>query len=185
MGPGPVGRSMAAARLPVPAPSASAASVARRTVCRYPGTHKCARLTLQAQARGQNGTTTNSTAPQQRSLVAAATRSGPSNLPSQEALVLGRLAGLAAGFIRGYGRAAIGYLTDVERRLETELSAVAASVAFMVGIIFYEYGVQSCLDRLLGDSPAGSLSCVVSGLGLVLAVKLSGAKIGNLWSLDP
>jgi hypothetical protein len=106
--------------------------------------------------------------------------------------VLGRLAGVAAGVIRGYGRAALGYLqssttaiAEVERRLETELSAVAGSVAFMVGIIFYEYGVQSCLDRLLGDSPAGSLSCVVSGLGLVLAVKLSGAKIGNLWSLDP
>jgi hypothetical protein len=44
--------------------------------------------------------------------------------------------------------------------------------------------VQDILDRLLGDGPAGSLTCIVVGIGLVVFARLQVTTWSPVFSLD-
>lgn len=70
-----------------------------------------------------------------------------------------------------------------ERRLDANLATLAATIAFVCAMIALDRGIQDLLDDILGDSPLGSIVCIVSGLGLVVGVKLAGGKVGDFFSL--
>jgi len=69
-----------------------------------------------------------------------------------------------------------------ERRLEADLLTIATTIMFVNGFIVWDRGLESMLDGLLGDSAKGSILCILLGLGLVVGVRLSGAKVGNIFS---
>jgi hypothetical protein len=69
-----------------------------------------------------------------------------------------------------------------ERRLEADLMTIAATVMLVVGFIIWDRGVEELLDGLLGDGPKGSVFCIVVGLGIVVAVRLSGFKTTRIFS---
>lgn len=69
-----------------------------------------------------------------------------------------------------------------ERRLEADLLTIATTVMLVVGFIIWDRGVEELLDGLLGDDPKGSVFCIVVGLGMVVAVRLSGFKITRMFS---
>lgn len=69
-----------------------------------------------------------------------------------------------------------------ERRLEADLLTIAATVMLVVGFIIWDRGVEELLDGLLGDGPRGSVFCIVVGLGIVVAVRLSGFKLTRIFT---
>lgn len=69
-----------------------------------------------------------------------------------------------------------------ERRLEADLLTIATTVMLVVGFIIWDRGVEELLDGLLGDDPKGSVFCIVVGLGMVVAVRLSGFKTTRMFS---
>eukprot|EP00879_Flechtneria_rotunda_P002881 GHRR01003096.1.p1 GENE.GHRR01003096.1~~GHRR01003096.1.p1 ORF type:complete len:189 (+),score=51.36 GHRR01003096.1:93-659(+) len=83
------------------------------------------------------------------------------------------------------------YVTDVlpvaravhaaEQRLEAALPSVGNAVLLMVAFILYDYGWNNILDRLLGNSPLGSICCIMTGLGMILGVRLMGHKPLDFW----
>lgn len=70
-----------------------------------------------------------------------------------------------------------------ERRLEADLITIATTVLFVVGLIVWDRGLQTLLDGLLGNSPVGDVLCILFGLGLVVAVRLSGGKVTDIFSV--
>jgi hypothetical protein len=85
-----------------------------------------------------------------------------------------------------YIRSALPILRTIrftERRLESDLLSVAATVMLVVGYIIWDRGVEEMLDNLLGDGPKGSVVCILFGLGLVVAVRVAGGKVSKLFSI--
>eukprot|EP00775_Hariotina_reticulata_P001293 gene1293-1634_t len=74
-------------------------------------------------------------------------------------------------------------LRCTEKKLEAKFPAVGNSIVLMMAVIAYDFGVNNVLDRLLGESPLGSLSCILVGMGLVLGVRLAGFKVLNFWEV--
>jgi len=74
-------------------------------------------------------------------------------------------------------------LRSTERRLEAKVPAIGNSIVLMTAVIAYDFGVNNVLDRLLGESPLGSLSCILVGLGMVVGVRLAGFKVLNFWEV--
>lgn len=75
-------------------------------------------------------------------------------------------------------------LRAAERRLGGDLPTAALSLAPVVALIAYERGVQDLLDDVFGDSPAGGAACMLIGVGLVVGVKLTGARWTALWDVS-
>lgn len=75
-------------------------------------------------------------------------------------------------------------VVQAEQRLEASLPSIGATIAFMVGVIILEFGVQGLLDHYLGDSVLGSVACILVGLGIVLWIKLAGLQVSTLWQID-
>lgn len=70
-----------------------------------------------------------------------------------------------------------------ERRLEADLLSVAATMMLVVGYIIWDRGVEEMLDNLLGDGPKGCVFCILFGLGLVVAVRVTGGKVTKLFDI--
>lgn len=70
-----------------------------------------------------------------------------------------------------------------EERLEADIPSVGNAIIVMVAIIMYDMGWNNILDRLLGDSVQGSVSCILVGLGMVLGVKILGLQPKDYWRI--
>eukprot|EP00882_Tetradesmus_deserticola_P003599 GHRQ01003810.1.p1 GENE.GHRQ01003810.1~~GHRQ01003810.1.p1 ORF type:complete len:199 (+),score=51.50 GHRQ01003810.1:129-725(+) len=70
-------------------------------------------------------------------------------------------------------------LREFEHKLEADLQSVAVTVTAVTGVIIYWRGVWSLLDYMMGDSLFGDICCIIVGLTIVLAIRLSGVKVAS------
>jgi hypothetical protein len=70
-------------------------------------------------------------------------------------------------------------LREFEQKLEADLQSVAVTVTAVTGVIIYWRGVWSLLDNVMGDSLFGDICCIIVGLTIVLAIRLSGVKVAS------
>jgi hypothetical protein len=70
-------------------------------------------------------------------------------------------------------------LREFEHKLEADLQSVAVTVTAVTGVIIYWRGVWSLLDNVMGDSLFGDICCIIVGLTIVLAIRLSGVKVAS------
>ncbi|GAX73203.1 hypothetical protein CEUSTIGMA_g656.t1 [Chlamydomonas eustigma] len=90
---------------------------------------------------------------------------------------------LAAASSSGRGNVMIpeDVIKEFEMKLEGDLKSVGATLLAGIGVICWWRGVWALLDHYIADSVFGHIMCIVTGLMIILYVRVSGMKLANLF----
>eukprot|EP00195_Chlamydomonas_chlamydogama_P015153 CAMPEP_0202911534 /NCGR_PEP_ID=MMETSP1392-20130828/55244_1 /ASSEMBLY_ACC=CAM_ASM_000868 /TAXON_ID=225041 /ORGANISM="Chlamydomonas chlamydogama, Strain SAG 11-48b" /LENGTH=123 /DNA_ID=CAMNT_0049602083 /DNA_START=317 /DNA_END=688 /DNA_ORIENTATION=- len=72
-------------------------------------------------------------------------------------------------------------IKEFESKLQSDLTSVGATVFAGIGVITWWRGVWALLDHYVGDSVVGHWACIITGLMIIMYVRVAGYKLTNLF----
>ena len=61
------------------------------------------------------------------------------------------------------------------------MRVVGNTILAVSAVITFWRGLWSLLDHYVGDSELGDVVCMLTGLGIILYIRLARLRLGNFW----